>query len=426
MVTPEIFGHNRSNYCKAGRPTSIARRVRPHGSPTMNDIYETPSPNTDLQARAEIATSSVRRMAKLVSPLLVTAIILVTFNSIIFRVTNYYYWVKPDSTMGLAVQTRDSVLHQLVPGKKNIIVIGDSRVSEGFSAAVANKVSNRSDINFIEAGIPGTTPRVWYYFLKKVDPDRKLFSGVVLMVHDYDDYHDNTDATNFSLDLKYLLPITDFRDTFTIANSFSGFRNKIDALGALMTPIVTASDDLYDFYAAPKKRISDAENWHEHFYQWSHSYTGPTSAVPTLSADHFYNFDFTTQKWSPSEVSQMRSYISFMLGKVNAIDPDLTAQYRNQWYGGIAAAYSAAKVPVMIFQIPRGPYEQYDQRTFREDGSLIDLQAAGKLTLLDRQPFELIEQPENFHDALHVNQRGRELLSAAIASAVTTQISSGK
>ncbi|MEW6342888.1 MAG: hypothetical protein AB1704_19690 [Pseudomonadota bacterium] len=392
----------------------------------MNDTYETPSPNAELQARAEIAPNSVRRMAKLASPLLIATIILVAFNSIIFKVTNYYYWVKPDSTMGLIVQTRDSVLHQLVAGKKNIIVMGDSRVSEGFSAAVANKVSNRTDINFIEAGIPGTSPRVWYYFLKNVDPDRKLFSGVVLMVHDYDDYHNDTDFSNFSLDLKYLLPITDFRDTFTIANSFSGFHNKIDALGTLMTPIVTASDDLYDFFASPDKRISDAQSWHEHFYQWSYSYAGSTSAVPTLDAAHFYNFDFTTQKWNSGEISQMQRYISFMLGEINPVDPELTAQYRNQWYGGIAAAYSAAKVPVMIFQIPRGPYEQYDQRTFRTDGSLRDLQAAGRLTLLDQRAFELIEKPENFHDALHVNQRGRELLSAAVASAVTTQISSGK
>jgi hypothetical protein len=98
--------------------------------------------------------------AKILSPLLVVALILVAFNSLLFRVTNFYYWVKPNSTMGLTVHMQDVVLHQIVPGKKNIIVIGDSRVAEGFSAVIANRVANRPDINFIQAGIPAARVKV--------------------------------------------------------------------------------------------------------------------------------------------------------------------------------------------------------------------------------------------------------------------------
>ena len=384
------------------------------------------SAQREISVNQNVRARSTGRVLVFVIPLLVACLIVVLFNSILPRLTNYYYWVKPNSTMGWAVQTPDVVLHQIVPGKKNVVVIGDSRVSEGFSAVQANKISERSDINFIQAGVPGTTPRVWYYLLGKIDPDHKLFAAVVLMAPRFDDDNDANDLTNNAIDLTYLTPLTDFRDIPEIVGSFTGIREKIHALGTLISPLVTAREDLFDFVSDPALRIRDAKAYHEHFAEWLLDYKAPAISLPSLQPSQLKSFAVDVLKRPPIIADEIRSYMDSVITNRPGLSPAHSTAYRNEWYGKIAHEYAASKTPVLIFQVPRGPYESFAHRPISVDSALKSLDREKRITLLDPSPFEHMEQPDMFQDALHVNRSGQIAMTSALTRLVVQQIPGGK
>lgn len=379
---------------------------------------------TQQNNSASGGVSGFRFLGLLAIPLIVAFILLVAVNFVVFRALDYYHWVKPDSVMGTIVQTEGLVEHQIVPGKKNIIVIGDSRVSEGFSAVIANATSNRSDLNFIQAGMPGTEPRVWYYFLRKIDPKQQKFSAVVLMASHFDDGHQPYDPAARVDDLTYLQPLATYKDAFRIASTFSGIEARIHAFATMLLPLTAARVDIQDFVLHSKKRIDEAQKWHEHFYEWSLGYPGQKGSVPSLDRSDLATFDFKSAGLPPLKVNAMDVYVKGLLGQGKTISAADFGRYRSKWFGSIADEYQRARVSVFVFQAPRGPYEASGTASAADtgDGSLRVLAREGRLKLLDLKPLERLEEPEYFFDSLHVNDEGRKIMSPALAHLISEQI----
>ncbi|MDR5757956.1 hypothetical protein [Caballeronia sp. LZ035] len=387
-------------------------------------MVDTPVDFSRQGTSATGGVSGFRFLGWLAIPIVVAAILLVLINILVFRTLNYYHWVKPDSVMGMVVQTEGLVEHQIVPGKRNIIVIGDSRVSEGFSAVIANEESKRPDLNFIQAGMPGTEPRVWYYFLRKIDPKQQKFAGIVLMASHFDDSHQPYDPAERIDDLTYLQPLTTFKDSVAVAETFHGFDERVHAFTAMMLPLNTARLDIQDFLAHKVKRVDQAKEWHAHFYQWSLQYPGQQGAVPALGKSDLASFDFKSAGLPPLKVNAMNEYVKGLLGQSRLISADQFGLYRQKWFGAIADEYQHAGVPVFVFQAPRGPYEAYGTASAADTGKgvLRQLAQQGRITLLDPKPLEQLEEPGYFFDSLHVNDKGRHIMSPAIARLVSQQL----
>ena len=95
------------------------------------------------------------------APLLALAVLVfmgwLLVGTALFRSGFYYRYVaSPDSTAGEAERALQVIAQRYVPGARNVLVLGDSRTAEGFSSRVANQ--SAPGINFIEAGMAGTTP----------------------------------------------------------------------------------------------------------------------------------------------------------------------------------------------------------------------------------------------------------------------------
>ena len=107
-------------------------------------------------------------------------------DGLLFRTGQYSQYLEPDSSAG----TLESTLYWLRNTKPaqvpEVLVIGDSRVAEGFSALVAAAAVNQR-LYFWNFGVPGTTPRVWYYTLRDADPTRRRFAAIVFALDGYSD-----------------------------------------------------------------------------------------------------------------------------------------------------------------------------------------------------------------------------------------------
>src|SRR5213592_4943690 len=94
----------------------------------------------------------------------------VCLDGIIFHTGLYVSILAPDSYAGrLAVITR-AEKQRPSSGLKEVLVLGDSRMAEGFSATVADEIGSSAGFKFVSLAEPAASVNTWYYMLREVDP----------------------------------------------------------------------------------------------------------------------------------------------------------------------------------------------------------------------------------------------------------------
>ena len=96
---------------------------------------------------------------------------------------------------------------------RDVLVLCDSRIYAALNPWIASYVSG--NLRFINAGVPGTTPRCWYFFDRAVDPGATRFRAIVVPVDTYGDDDGaigSIDGDQHEADLHYIalrvLPLT--------------------------------------------------------------------------------------------------------------------------------------------------------------------------------------------------------------------------
>ena len=101
-------------------------------------------------------------------------------DGIIFHSGLYVSILAPDSYAGrLAVITR-AEKQRSPSGLKEVLVLGDSRMAEGFSTTVADELGSAAGFKFVNLTEPASTVNSWYYMLREVDPAARRYSAIVV------------------------------------------------------------------------------------------------------------------------------------------------------------------------------------------------------------------------------------------------------
>lgn len=326
----------------------------------------------------------------------------------------YFRVIEPESTVGSVLLYRTVIEQRLDRSRANILVVGDSRVGEGFSAKLANRIAGKSGPNFIGCGISGSTPRVWRYFLRSVDHDRTKFSAIVLMTSALTDDEIYEDLGNRTSDMNYCLPLLSYSDLYHFPETFSDKKLLDRARWAIVFPLAFLQSDIRGFILHPIARAQKASFWRSGYPDWIYDYPARPEALP--------NFAFETNSIRPRDwqgvsdplKSQLEGYFAELSGGFQHLPLATVASYRRTWYGGIAADYASTGVPVYVFLMPRGPFHAQLKGLGPVTGSLASLASSGSIRLLDPKPFSELEIPANFFDHLHLNAVGREKLTQCL------------
>src|SRR5437016_823755 len=101
-------------------------------------------------------------------------------DGVVFHTRLYTSILAPDSYAGrMAVITR-AEKHRASSGLKEVLVLGDSRMAEGFSAAVANELSSVAGLKFVNVAEPACAVNIWHYVLREVDPTGRRYWAIVV------------------------------------------------------------------------------------------------------------------------------------------------------------------------------------------------------------------------------------------------------
>ncbi|MBS0591642.1 MAG: hypothetical protein JSR65_13540 [Proteobacteria bacterium] len=357
------------------------------------------------------------RLLPLLKLLAALVLVLLVLDGLVFRSGLYAPWIEMNSTAGATVGDLQFIRKYTHPAAKNILVLGNSQIGEGFSAPTADQAVGASGLHFVNGAIAGTSPRVWNYLLREIDPASDRFAAIAMMV-DYDPAHWTGLFADYSLDSSYAAPLLRLSDLFDYPATFLDRNERERARRTILLPLQAMRLDILDFIAHPLRRYREIVHSRPAWLEAAARYPGRDTALPDLPIDD--TLDMPTDWGAQGKELQAKLEPYFHGLKISASKDTLAANiaYEHEWIGRIAARYRAKGIPVFVFSVPRGPWHGTLVAPAQPNAALLDLSRAGLIRILPGDAFVSFEKPGFFFDTLHMNHLGREAFSQRFAEIV--------
>ncbi len=332
-------------------------------------------------------------------------------EGLIFRTGWYENYLEPESSAGV-VEDRLYWLRTHAPGSvPEILVVGDSRVGEGFSAPAADDAAGKR-VRFWNFGVAGATPRVWYYELRDADPTRRRFAAIVFALDHYSDEDGDPPVEDRITDLNFAIARLRLTDCPDFAFSMSSFAYRGKAFAGCLLKGIPLRSDLQHFLANIRLRIARSKQFHDLGLEYINDYDGRDSNLHGLSAD------LATRKihFPPGIDAEQHDTIVSTVTPDPAPDTGQVTAYRQHWLGRILDVYKDSPTRIVFLQLPRAPLRIPENPV--PPRFLTAALTRPRVTALPRETFEDLERPELFFDGYHLNRAGRALFSARLAELV--------
>ncbi len=339
-------------------------------------------------------------------------IALVAFDVGLFWLPVYRTLLAPNSTTGSFERTLAAVDRAANDPAHDVLVFGDSRIYDGLLPRIAQRASG--GLHFINAGIPGTTPRVWNVFARALDPRGVRFRAIVIPVDTYADDDSaigSEDGNDRFADLHYIALRASPNEDREIVSSIGPSDERIEATIdlALRAPLVR--DDVQAFASDPFARIAALRD-----------------PLPDLSAEHALaqsltglRADYAAQTLDLPRpiVGEELAHLRRQIFHVAQLDVAYL-YYRYKWLGPIVARYRIAQTPVVFVRIPARPLHAAPPAP--ASGILRAFARRVGAQLIPQEPYVALERPENFNDAEHLDRAGAVAFSARLGADVAHAI----
>ena len=357
------------------------------------------------------------RLSALLKLVAAIALTLILIDTAVFRSGAYASWIEPNSTAGSVVGAAMLIRHDTDPARRNILVLGNSQIGEGFSWPIADATVDDKTLHFVNGSVAGTTPRLWNYLLREVDPHADRYAAIVLMV-DYDVSRPRSSFADYPLDTSYAAPLLRFGDLDDYPPSFTDASLRERAQRAILLPMQAMRDDLLNFVTHPGKRREEIVKGRPDWIAATAVYPGHAEALPDLPIDAKTGLP---SDWGTDGAilrPKLEPYFRDLRLNADAKTQAANIDYQRDWVGRIAERYHAQGVPVIVFNIPRGPWYESLASEPQLNPALLELSKAGAITPLPGDAFVQFEKPQFFFDTLHMNRAGRETFSVLLAQKI--------
>jgi hypothetical protein len=365
-------------------------------------MNERPSDGLPLRA------GSVRRA---VAALALGLVAFLLIDLAVFRSGLYIRIAAPDSYAGqIYAHQLWSRVRPLAPGR-TILVLGDSRVGQGFSARDAEALVGPGGPAFFSGVVAGATPRVMNYLLRQLDPEANRYALIAIELADFDDLAWSESFANRQLDLAFLPDVTGWSDCADLARSFPTATGLREALVSCLFKGYAYRRDVQDLLAAPLARLKKVRFSRLHGYSSFLSYGGFPDSLQDMRYDEVAKRLVCDAGVPEDDCRQMGS----RLGNAGARADNRA--YRLKWLGEITRRYAGSSTRLVLFQPPRGPFPAA-LRPKVSAGAVQELVASGRWSALDEHLFDSLERPEYFHDHVHLSAAGRKLFTEQLVRAL--------
>ncbi len=346
--------------------------------------------------------------------LLLGIIAFVCFDGIIFHSEVYVSILAPDSYAGrLAVLTR-AEKQRPASGLKEVLVLGDSRMAEGFSTTVANELGSAAGFKFVSLAEPASAVSSWYYMLREVDPTARRYWAIVVP---YGIGYEP--ATADALRISMAAPLLHYADCFNFASGFQRWSGRFRAFTACILRGSAYQSDFADLLEHPIARITSVQQEAEKLRSRA-AYKGRDYDLVGSS------YDPTTRQvtFAPKLTEAQRQAVRKSLIQPSQSDTEYSLKLQREWIPRILNRYSNSSTAIVFTPVPRGPFGEL--RGFSKAyHSVLPSSAIQRTTFsLPEQTFDFLEKPEYYFDAFHLNAKGRQRFTETLVGELVGRLRS--
>ncbi len=334
----------------------------------------------------------------------------VLVEALLFRSGWYDRFLEPNSSAG-NVESHLYWMRQYSPSHAGeVLVVGDSRVAEGFSQKIANQdtlVNGRE--YFWNGGLAGTTPRVWYYFLRDADPSRQRFRAIVIGLDHYSDQDSYDPLADRLIDLNFVVSRLGIVDVWPFASSMNDPAKVRLALSQGLLKGTVFRRDVQVFLENIPDRLKNIKILRTEGFRLQYEYGGKQEDLDGLTLDRSSHELYFPARLTGSQRQSIKVTVTPGLPAQNG---EMT-RYRKLWLGRILELYRYSGTRIFFVELPRAPLHPV-----YSDAPMDFVEWAGqqtRVTVVDKETFRDLEQPIYFGDGLHLNHLGRGEFSVRMA-----------
>ena len=336
----------------------------------------------------------------------------VCLDGVIFHTGLYVSILAPDSYAGrLAVITRAE--KQRPPsGLKEVLVLGDSRMAEGFSTAVADELGSAAGFKFVTLAEPASTANTWYYMLREVDPTAQRYWAIVVP---YGIGYEPTSAE--SLRISMAAPLLRYGDCFTFASAFQQWSGRFRAVTACILRGSAYQSDVADFLEHPIARIENVQR-ESAMVRARAVYKGRDYDMVGTS------YDATTGQMTfpPRLTEAQREAIRKSLLQPSQSEMQYSLRLQRDWIPRILNRYSKSATTIVLTPVPRGPFAELPAFSAGQRAPFPQVTRQRTVFSLPEQTFDFLEKPDYYFDAFHLNAKGRQRFTERLVNDLVARL----
>jgi len=323
----------------------------------------------------------------------------------VFHSGLYVSILAPSSYAGRVWRITLAEKERAPSGVKEVLVLGDSRIAEGFSATLANELGSPAGLKFVSLAEPAASANTWYYMVREVDPTTRRYAAIVIP-YGIGYEPNNADPLRISM----TAPLLRYVDCFHFASGFQRWSGRFRAFIACILRGSAYQDDVADLLAHPVARmrsIRQAGKMHS-----GREYKGRDYDLVGTS------YDAATGQvtFAPKLTEAQRLAFRKSLIQPSQSDTEYSLKLQRDWIPRIMDRYLHSPTAIVLTPLPRGPFLELAGFSRGYESVLPSSVIQRTSFSLAGHTFDFLEQPEYYFDAFHLNAKGRQKFTDTLVS----------
>ncbi len=335
-------------------------------------------------------------------------------DGVVFHTSVYTSVLAPDSYAGRMAAITRAERDRVSSGLKEVLVLGDSRMAEGFSPAIADKLSSLDGFKFVNLTEPASAVNIWDYMLREVDPTRRRYWAIVVP---YGTGFEPSSAD--PLRISMAAPLLRYGDCFNFASAFQRWSGRFRAFTACILRGSAFQSDVVNFLEHPIARIRTVQREPKRL-QARDIYKGRDYDIVGTSYD-----PKTGQVTFPPRLSEaQRDAIRDSLVKPSQSETQDFLRMQRDGIQRILNRYSASSTEIVLTPVPRGPFAGLPGASMTFHAAFPGIPTQRAVFSLPEQTFDFLEKPEYYFDGYHLNSKGRQRFTETLVTELVGRLRS--
>ncbi|HEY3661515.1 MAG TPA: hypothetical protein VGK91_09850 [Candidatus Udaeobacter sp.] len=337
--------------------------------------------------------------------LLLGIVALICVDGAVFHSGLYVSILAPSSYAGRISRITRAEKERTPSALKEVLVLGDSRIAEGFSVTLANELALPAGLKFVSLAEPAASANTWYYMLREVDPTARRYAAIVVP---YGIGYEPNSADRLRISMT--APLLRYGDCFHFASGFQRWSGRFSSFIACILRGSAYQDDVVDLLAHPVARmtkIREADKMNS-----GRAYKGRDYDLVGTSYDAATGqVTFASKLTEAQRLAFRKSLI-----QPSQSDTQYSVKLQRDWIPRIMDRYLRSPTAIVLTPLPRGPFLEIGGFSKGYESVLPSSVIERTNFAIPGHTFDFLEQPENYFDAFHLNAKGRQKFTETLVS----------